>query len=188
MLARDRQLRALLATIDAVHGDGDLPLLPVRWGILPADLVAQYRTTEDFAEPVSLTINPNRARWPLAVAHEIGHFIDHLGIGDPSTMASRTSPLLSGWRRAVRESRACRTLMEEFGIVPYVTDDEELWARSYAQWIASRSEHEPLMTLVVQSRGPDPGLPRFFGQWDGDDFEAIAEQIALLLRRLGWTD
>lgn len=188
VLPRDRRLRALLATIDAVHGDGDLPRIPIRWGVLPGDVVAQYRTTDDFTQTVSLTIDPNRSRWPLAMIHEIGHVIDHRGIDEPLTMASRTSPLLSHWRQAVGESRAYCTLIDDFGTVPYLTDEDEVWARSYAQWIASRSGDESLITLVVQSKGVDPRLPRFFGQWDDDDFVAIADQITQLFQRLGWTD
>lgn len=185
-LPRDQELRALLATIDAVHGDGALPALPVRWGVPDRGAVAQCRVTQDLGEAVSLTIDPNRSRWPLATVLEVGHFIDHRGIGAERSMASRSSRLLSGWRRAVRQSRAYRTLRDAFGAPPYLADEEELWARSYAQWIAARSGDQTLRTQVVQSRGPDSSVPAYFGQWDDDDFEPIAAEIALLFRRLGW--
>ena len=185
-LPRDRQLRALLAAIDAVHGDGALPRIPVRWGVLPRGMVAQYRTTRTSTEAVSLTINPNRSRWMLAAVHEIGHFLDHQGIGDDSTMASRTSPLLLPWRHAVVESHAYRTLVEDFGSPPYLTDVEELWARSYAQWIALHGGEETLRTQVVQSRGSDPRVAVHSAQWHDDDFEPIADEVTRLFRRLRW--
>lgn len=94
VLPRDRRLRALLATIDGLHGAGELPQLPVRWGVLPLGFVALYRLSADHVDAISLTINPNRVRWALATVLEIGHFLDHRGIDPPSRFASASSDLL----------------------------------------------------------------------------------------------
>lgn len=185
-LPQDRQLRELLATIDSVHGVGDLPRIPVHWGMLPRGLVAQYRMTRNAAEAVSLTIDPRRSRWRLATVHEVGHFLDHQGIDDARSMASRTSRLLHPWRKAVAGSEAYRTLVHEFGAPMYLTAEEELWARSYAQWIARQSGDETLRTQIVQSRGSDARLPGHFIHWEDDDFDVIADEITRLVRRLGW--
>jgi hypothetical protein len=187
VLPRDLQLRNLLATIDSMHGDGELPRIPVRWGVLPRGMVAQYRMTWDSTEALSLTINPNRSRWLLATVHEIGHFLDHQGVGDATSMASRTSPLLREWRQAVAGSLAYRNLVGRLENPAYLTAIDELWARSYAQWIAMRSGDTTLRTQILDSRGSDPRAPIHMVQWDDDDFSAIGDEIARLFRRLQWT-
>jgi hypothetical protein len=185
-LPHDRQLRALLETIDSVHGDGELPSLPVRWGILPAGLVATYRTSVDYADSVSLTINPNRARWMLATVHEIGHFLDHQGIGPMDEPASRRHSDLAEWRQQVIESTAFRSLSRLVGVDDYLVRPEECWARSYAQWIAVRGADPTLLRQVVESRGSVSTDPMFHSQWDAADFSGIGDAIDRLFRRLGW--
>ena len=188
VLPRDRQLRMVLAEIDAVHGDGELPPLSIRWGVLPLGLVALYRSTDDHLDTVSLTIHPNRTRWMLATVHEIGHFLDHQGIGEPSSFASLGDRLLREWQGAVERSRTL-SMLRTFSrgtAAPYFERPEELWARSYAQWIALRSGNETLSRQVVELRGHDPADPALYLQWDDDDFEPIADSIDCLCRGLGW--
>jgi hypothetical protein len=186
VLPWDLQLRHLLATIDAVHGDGALPPLPVRWGILAVGLVAEFRSSFDHVEAISLTINPNRARWMLAAVHEIGHFLDHQGIDPTNEPASRRHPNLDEWRQRVRESTAIRILARLVGPEDYLMRFEELWARSYVQWIAIRSGDPTLLHQVVESRESRPADPIFYGQWDAADFDPIGDAIDRLFRRLGW--
>lgn len=130
VLPHDLELRALLATIDAVHGDGELPPLPVRWGIPSNSAVAEYTATADLTEAVSLTIDSRRARWVLATAHEIGHFLDHQGIDSPTGFASRESALLNDWRTATYATSAYQALVEHPDTSIYLGQPEELWARS----------------------------------------------------------
>jgi hypothetical protein len=186
VLPRDLELRALLATIDAVHGDGELPLLPVRWGIPRTGEVALYTVADDLNQPVWLTVDSRRGRWHAGMVHEIGHFLDHQGIGPPVDFASRGDRLLGAWRTAVRRSRAVRSLRRFPESDSYFGRPEELWARCYLQWIALRSGNERLRRQVVELRGHDPADAAFYAQWDDDDFMPIADAIDRLFRRLEW--
>jgi hypothetical protein len=138
-LPRDQELRDLCGTIDSVHGVGDLPPLPIRWGRLPPFMVARYQATEDLTNAVALTVDSSRPFWRLAVVHEVGHFLDHQGIRPADSFASATHYLLNEWRTVTQASAAVRHLIANLGPDAYLTQIEELWARSYAQWVALRS-------------------------------------------------
>lgn len=186
VLPRDQALRGLLGTIDAVHGDGILPPLPIRWGTLPLGMVARYQVTEDLADAVSLTVDSGRPRWRLAVIHEVGHFLDHRGILPAESFASFAHPRLHEWRTVTLDSTCVRRLIAVLDAGAYLTRMEELWARSYAQWVAVRSRDAGLWTDIVESRGTNPTAPRFFRQWDEPEFAPIAATIDRLFRSLGW--
>lgn len=185
-LPHDRDLRTLLATIDAVHGDGVLPSVPIRWGIPDDGAVAAYKTSADLAHSVSLTIDSSRERWLLAAIHEVGHLLDHRGIDTSDGFASGDNLLLEAWRSAARSSEAYQWLESEFGPETYLTRYEEVWARSYAQWVATRSNDATLLRQIVQSRGTDPESPDVYRQWAPADFEPIGAAIDDLFRRLEW--
>ena len=185
-LPHDQALRDLLEAIEAVHGDGVLPPTPVRWGKLRPDLVARYQATEDLAHAVSLTVDPSQPRWRLALDHEVGHFLDLQGVQPADTFASVADVRLTEWRAATLASDAVRQLLAALGADAYLTQPEELWARSYAQWIAIRSRHIDLWADIVESRGTNRAAARYFRQWGEQDIEPIAVAIDRLFRSLGW--
>lgn len=115
-----------------------------------------------------------------------------------------TNPLKK-WRDAVHGSRAVKTLNEALqsggrfsytrpdgttgtysastAWLRYATGDDELWARSYAQYVAKRSG-DPVMRKELEAELKSP-IPE---QWQDDDFEAIAEAFDELFEALGWID
>ena len=69
-------------------------------------------------------------------------------------------------------------------IFDYLLDYTELWARSYAQFVAIES-HDP--TLLRQLAAPPPRVVPFqWATWRGDDFDAVRGAIQRLLRTKGW--
>jgi len=70
--------------------------------------------------------------------------------------------------------------------VEYLMKYNELWARSYVQFIVLRSGSQLLRTdLDARRVGPQEMvyIPRF---WEDEDFEPIARTIESLFRRLKW--
>ena len=65
-------------------------------------MVARYVATDDLSETVALTVDPTLPRWRLAVAHEVGHFLDHQGMLPSDTLASWADPRMNNWRVAQR--------------------------------------------------------------------------------------
>jgi hypothetical protein len=198
-------LREVVAAIDAVHGDGDLPEIEMTLqSIWPREgrLVVDPTT----GAPVAIAVDkdePSR----LAALHEIGHFLDYVALGSPNRFASNSSRLLQSWRQSVRASQAVLSLalMRERGVVDvhnqggtydsipvrmsyvrYLLTYNELWARSYAQFVAVRNGQSELMAELNDRRTERRGVPYYPRFWQDVDFEPIAESIESLFRRFEW--
>ena len=198
-------IRTVLSAVESVHGDGNLPPISVALRSLGP---FEGRFVVDPATGVPLRIvidSETRAR--LAMLHELGHFLDYAGIGVPNQYASHAANLLKAWRRAIRSTLAFEELdrMRENGFVELVRADgtremvpvdvsyveylmhyNELWARSYAQFIAVRSGHPSLRADLDERRRRRHDriyYPRF---WDDHDFVVVDQAIERLYRRLRW--
>jgi hypothetical protein len=123
-----------------------------------------------------------------------------LGGGDRYASASG-DPLLEPWRTAVEQSDAVRQLKRLVAEVQQLRpiDDaaaertvrailspEELWARSYAQYIAIQSGDPRLIAALQVARTPPPKTEYYPTQWGDVDFVPIGVAIEQLLRRVGW--
>lgn len=186
--AHKRRVRGLLDTIDQVHTDGVLPRIPVNdlragraLGVFGHTLTGEAAFVRVARSPVL----------EFALAHELGHFIDHQALGIAGRFASHAHPLLEDWRQAVLGSRAVRDWQTELAaalaagdtpraeFLQYLLSPHELWARTYAQYITVRSGSS---TLAAQLAHPSmAGL-----HWADRDFAPIAAAIDALLRNKGW--
>lgn len=149
----------------------------------------------------------------LTTAHEIGHFLDNVVFGGPTTGRRATSqPGLANVDvnvgeqfgaviRAMEESRDYQRLqaqnLTDFAIegesgrygysgpaIYRVRQPLELFARGYAQWITLRSRNATMRTQVDERNAwADRGAPRM--QWQWDDFEPIAGTYDRLFQAAG---
>lgn len=123
--------------------------------------------------------------------HEFGHLLDFSAIGTAGESAALNSPLFAGLRSAWANTTAVRdiaalTASTEPGVakfMQYLLKPEELWARSYSQWVALRSGDRDLLRGVDYYRKIVKLVQL---QWAWDDFDPIAAGIDDLMRRLGW--
>jgi hypothetical protein len=122
---------------------------------------------------------PNFAIRPaLTLLHEVGHLLDHMALNPlKGTFGSDYDPaferLWECWRKscAVRHLNTLATRKRP--IVPqeirrfllYQVRASELWARTYAQWIALRSNDLLLASQLRSAREHDP-----YTQWTGQHF------------------
>lgn len=190
-------LRRTIGAIDRVHGDGELPVVVVELTLLPPGQAADYTFLQS-GEPTSIRVSRIATRPELAFVHEVGHLLDHQALGsDRSRFASEVEPELEDWRLIARRSDAVRTLvrykLDPAGVPadlqPYLTyllSDEEVFARSYAQWIALRSGDATLQAQVASRRQRKPDTLFIPLQWDDDDFEPIAATLDRTFHRRGW--
>ena len=196
-------LREAVAAINRVHGTGDLPSIPMAMrGVLvnsagePVDgLFSADETPDGRYLAQSIQIRSGASHRPLVTLHEIGHFLDLHGLpGSRFASADTKVSPLADWRRAVLQSRAVGVLAAVGQVENPVVRQraerlivvEELWARSYAQFVVIRGGTEALRESLRALRRHESGdlsLPR---QWDDDDFVDIEIAIDQLFRRLGW--
>jgi hypothetical protein len=190
------ELQPALEAIDRVHGAGPLPRLAVMPDpTLGAD--ASYEVIRATGEPYQFAVNPDGQQLALSLVHEIGHFLVHAGLGFTRSLVDPEDLLFEAWRNAIKRSERFATLTTIANLTSnsdlsarlrYELRYAELWARSYAQYIALRSGDEKLRMQVAQRRlGTVGGIPIPI-QWGESDFAAIANTIDDLLRGLGWTE
>ena len=188
VLDRDRRLRKMLDIIDRLHGNGHLPVVRVTWRTLQDRRAAEFLAFAAEAElPDQLRIDPSRRRWAIAAIHEVGHLLDLRGLGTPLHPASVDDDRMDPWRRAVETSGEVAMLGNLLGGPDeYYLRPEELWARSYAQWVAERSALPWLRRQIRELRGTNRRQVTYYTQWDDDAFAPIAAATDDLFRGLGW--
>lgn len=203
----ERQILNAIAAVDQVHTDGALPDLPVKAASL-VDMYGYFQNTtgEKAVEIVVSSLNPHAE---LTVVHEIGHFLDFKGLDRSTLWASVNSPALAPWREAIKRSRAAQTLghfldptlrtatvtLWDGSVVEYPVDKsyvgyllkaEELWARSYSQFIATQSRDPELMQQLERERKrPISGI-YYPKHWDDADFQPILAEMEAVFRGLRW--
>ena len=194
-------LDTTLSAIERVHGDGDLPEIPVKRVHTPNKGEYRFKRIGDVWHPELIGLS--KSDHPeLTLAHEIGHVLDQLGLPGSSGLYGMASngigdARIQAWRDAVQASQSykrLKTLRDHGGVDPdtgnqfptalldYYLQSHELWARSYAQYVATRSGNSTLLKQVKD----ETSKPYGFIQWEPEDFTPIAATIDNLFEALGW--
>jgi hypothetical protein len=199
---------AVAATLDAiskVHGDGQLPTIPIDQSSGGRQLgVFRYYPIGNKAVDIRVSSASPHPR--NTTAHEIGHFLDNSGI--PRGILGREfdkEPQFKEWFDAVNASQAVLELkaLKTAKTMPFTRDDgttgtylvnkkhvayllehKEIWARSYAQYIAHKSEDPVMRQELDTMRSLKTGYSS--AQWAHADFEPIAKAMDALFASLGW--
>ena len=190
-------LEETLASVDAIHGDGTLPTVPV-------EKVRGSATAGTFTPPAAMGIAASTREPRLTLLHELGHLLDWEAGAFRSDL---DHPELAGWRAAVEASAATKHLREmqtrrtalvllqpwrgpervriKQPLVAYLLRPTEMFARSYSQFIAERAGSSELLKELggVRSRPIEVLYPE---QWNETDFRPIAEEFVALFRKRGW--
>lgn len=188
-----------LKSIDSVHGDGKLPVIPLYNRFIGDGVHGAFRYSPERKRAADITIKPKSSHPRLTTIHEIGHFIDYEALSPTKKLASnKLDGVMSEWWQAVKNSECYAKwnriksnggligLDDEFmkiekTFIDYAMLPEELWARSYAQYIATEASDEILKSELAKSIAE--ALPY---QWQPDDFEPIRKSIYNILKELGW--
>ena len=189
--AKSQRAAALEAVraIERVHGDGQLPTIPVHETNRNYYGSFVWDSKTGTAKRINLSTH-GADEWPaLTMAHEVGHFLDHSGI------SGRPSANQSDWESATESTAEVRAVMDAIrasgtyallgNSSPYFRDPCELWARAYAQHAAWRSGSSRLKGQLDKILTDDDPHVRV-RQWPYDEFLPIAESIDRLLMAKGW--
>jgi len=180
-----------LGLVDSVHGDGPLP-----------DIVL---STRNMGKEITGAFAPFPSGWEIYIngryspniettlAHEIGHWIDFGGLGSngmPGT-AIELGGKLKGWWNAIMDTPEVKNLNQYSGtyqivthIQKYLLNPQELWARSYAQYIGEKTQNKEILATMEMWRNSSDY--RQWRQWDPAEFAAIMEEIDKLFEAEGW--
>lgn len=134
-------------------------------------------------------------QWPgMSTAHETGHSIDHKGLKQPWTSSSsegrrwraavEQTPEVKQWRKWQKqgyiELNGNRYHVDQ-SVFRYYLSNQELWARSFAQWHATRSRNRVLK--IELRRSQHQTLPL---QWTSQNFGPVNTEITRLMRQNGY--
>lgn len=170
-----------LGAIQAVHDmPAMMPVIPIKLTSMQKAYgqfsgAFRYSTSEWSDVQIKLSASALSSTPPITSAvHEIGHFLDAFGFGQgaPREAILADSYLSSleemrEWREATVQSNAVRQLTLNGG-TPYETSVNELLARSYEQWIATRSGNAVLTAKIARRRQDNRNL-----YWEDGDFLPI---------------
>lgn len=163
------------AIASKVHGLQGLPRVPVVQRLLDRDELARYVPDPETGDPAYIGVQKGKTTL-LAVLEEFGHMIDHQAFfrGQYASRAAQQGqgPLVRWWEivwetQAVRELRSLRRAFYTFdiegrkkvdrGFVAYLLQPDEIFARSYRQFIAVYSG-DPRLLKAIGSRQNKPGF------------------------------
>ena len=182
----------VIGLIDGIHTTPDMPTIPIMSGSMGAE--GRYRH-KLMGAPVDIMLNGKAAHPELTLAHEIGHFVDHQGVGAVGVYASTSDSLMADFRRIVQSSEAVSKLGDIRKLssnrrlrdyVLYLLETEELWARAYAQYVTVKSGDARMLAQLNEIREFDKGDAIKFSQWSDEDFRPIMAAIDALFTGLGW--
>ena len=205
-------LRRALAVIDSVHCDGSRPAVELVRTILPLaplkslTLEGYYRYDVSKGRVLGLSVGKTCQRPELTTVHEVGHYLDHNALGTPGTFSSEWDPLLEDWRIAVEQTQEVSTLRHrlkvasftvsrdgvrrkyirvDHRVIRYYLQYTELFARSYAQYIAITS-NDPILMVQYNKKLTHPRHSVIPTQWERNSFEPVRTTIDTLFRKKGW--
>ena len=136
----------------------------------------------------------------MTLAHEIGHLLDQVIVGYNGYASADSGSPLSKVMDRIRQSRAFQALSaialsSEMDLPQqiarrraiYWLGVEELWARAYAQYIATYSQEVVLREEIVRSQSLEAHAASAYVQWQEIDFQPILEAIDTAFAALGWS-
>lgn len=166
---------------------GDTPRVPLRVdpNMHLQGTSGSFRSSRG-GEPVELMLSNAESlddRRPSTVLHEFGHYLDAVAMpgGEPFASRAMTSSGLGDWYAAVMNSATPRRIFEAEipdDMKDYLLSPHELWARSFAQWVATRAGDAGRAMRTDLASRPE--------QWDDADFAPIADAIDDYMGERGW--
>lgn len=123
------------------------------------------------------------------IAHEVGHLIDCLFFsGRGYSSRNRTTKAWRDWHDTISETAKMKQIAEagRTGRISkewaaYASQDIEMWARSFAQWVAVRSEDPELLAEIRKAqKGEGPG-GSIYMVWSDEDFAPLLPLIDKLM-------
>jgi hypothetical protein len=201
-----KPVMSALQTIDSVHGDGELDNIPFQplGSKFSSGIQASFEMNRDLT-PYRIGIKTTGNHQELSLAHEMGHFLDLQAIGEKGVFnslqngspvskvikAADETAMIKDLRRILENGQIeveGKTIPLSFTLqrhIEYLLDPKEVWARSYAQFIAKRSGSKSMKKGLEDVLEMQKSIPHKY-QWVGSDFDEIEKAIEEMMGDLGW--
>jgi hypothetical protein len=176
-----------------VHTDGVLPKPDVSITSPGPGVGGDYRLTTDGNTAPQIRISPSTLDAGWAALHELAHLLDNHGLHTPtmehpyaSTGQKELAALMSAITRSKTYTRLltrCRAGKKGYWVAP-----QELFARAYSQFIATKSGDAQLLAELNKIRSGERESYHVWSeaQWPDDDFAPILLEMEKLFTDRGW--
>jgi hypothetical protein len=184
------QLPAQMPGVELRNGGGNMKMLGAYYHNPVTDV------------PSHINLNPKGKYPALTTAHEIGHYLDHKlfgqdvhGFGSHSRTLTGQSPSphptpYQQWHQAITNTPTYKTLQANRSLMPkyvdYLNTPTEMFARSYAQWVATKSQNPTMMAELAILRGTK-GQKNVPNQWLDNEFAPVSRAFDAMFGRRGLT-
>ncbi len=181
-------VKAALSAIDNVHDDGALPQIPLDDN--SGGYLGVMRFNNKTMRAVNMAVDSAGPWRALTAVHEAGHLLDLEAIGAKGSWATLSYPDMlavlkdadnSARIKDLRNSLAQSTSWRYQGKLRYLLEPQEIWARAYAQFIATKSGNNTLLKDLAELRKKEPQKA-----WTDADFQPISDAIEKMFKNLGW--
>ncbi|UDQ98952.1 phage minor capsid protein [Lentisphaerota bacterium WC36G] len=176
------QVKNALDAIDSVHGDGVLNKIPIRQS-RGTKTLGHYKYSLLDNMPKEIAVSSQGSHQGLTLVHEVGHYLHLFAIKEHNN-------ILDDLLVAIKESATYQKIQKNAHLFNrsgynYVTDKSELFARTYAQFIATKSKNKLLLDQlneIVEKQANSI----YSSQWTNEDFIKIYDEFEKLLKALNW--
>lgn len=172
--------------IDGIHGDGKLPGCSANMN----NKMSALGSFDYYCRILNVRMN-NNAHPELTAIHEIGHYIDYHGLSkEPGKLRMTDSvdnPKVRSLIDTLRNSKTIDNGIEYYSDSPafqsYYLRDREIFARAYAQYIATKSGDAVLLKQLKESQ--ENSYSKYM-QWPDEEFRDILKAMDDLMEENGW--
>ena len=181
-----RAIADAVAAIDQVHDGAALE----RCQVIEEPIPNAYGYYDPYEVKIGIDNGPAAVRPHMTMLHETGHYLDHKALGIAIDNRRVSDAAYQDWFAAVITSQRIRDLFlayqsaldpDEMSHLYYLLSPPEIWARSYAQFIAQRSGNRVILDELVVMQTTNLQI-----QWEDADFADIDRAIEAILREVGW--
>ncbi len=182
-----------MESINAIHGvPVDMKSLSVKAN--GKSVLGEYVYGETTKAPFEFRLTTKGPHPRMTMMHEMGHYLDHHGIGTKGQFESSSGKQAKTVMAKLKKSNAYEKLTKDrqqylrkgnkemVRHLDYLMEDEELFARSYSQYIASKSSDRTIKNELQQMQ-KDTFLST---QWSDEDYKPIMDEMDKMFSDLGW--
>ncbi len=190
------RLRRILGVIDSIHIANNLKQVPVVMDSRVRGAVFEAYTATG---PYTIHLNPDGNHPELSLVHEIGHFLEWQAVpkAAPGQRSLKDDSFFVQWLEVVRATENfgrlhdLRESQEEAGPIHqaanYLLDEQELWARSYSQYVAVKKQVPMLLQQIGAENKILTGTILLRPYWKNSDFLPVQAAIDSIFQALGWS-
>lgn len=191
-----RQFGRAMQAIDRTHNIDDLPEIPVTNRLRLPDSNGFGEFVPHKGRAFEINVDPKARAFDQreAFVHESGHLVDFDGLPGQDYASVRAfsgrGGVLDDWAKAVQDTREYKLLKQarDTGRLDgqdvsdmadtweYLAEPQELWARSYSQYVARKSGDVSIRHAHSKRNT----------QWSKDSFDAIEEAMDTVFEQQGW--